>query len=131
MLHGRQPITGGNVACLQYLSFNCFRGKYQRHHPVNQHLNLYTFCPGPSYPIADVAVVQTLLHGFAVAIQLPSVYRGRPMPSFYCDQPGREFFFPNQYVHCGIMDSSDWLLNVISYKTRTWVGAHVCLQWAT
>jgi hypothetical protein len=27
-------------------------------------------------------------------------------------QAGERIFFPNQYIHCGILDSSDWLLNI-------------------
>jgi hypothetical protein len=32
--------------------------------------------------------------------------------------PVGEFCFPNQYIHCGILDSSDWLLSVIYKRAR-------------
>jgi hypothetical protein len=47
--------------------------------------------------------------------------------------PGGESFFPNQHIHCGILDSSDWVfITTSSVIINTHMGsAHVCLQCVT
>jgi hypothetical protein len=36
---------------------------------------------------------------------------------------GREFFFPNQYIHCGILGSSDWLF--ITTSCQLFINTHM------